>query len=1378
MKKLLLLLLAICVCTSNAQLGVPCGRRESITPGWVVQNVDPVANLDIFSVWANTEFEGSGVLTNDERGVQSSELIVVDIEETTLLGGLIVSWTEDGSFVYRPPRGHRDVIDTVAYTASNGEREVVGTIRFVIQPQGVWWVDNTLSAAGGGDGTSWNPYNRISMINDPYSWTSDGGAADPSTGSDEGDYIRVLFGAAVYGDENVVLKRDQRLLGSGVEFDIGVERVDDPSDFGQASMEHNNGTAIVLAENVRVEGLIVLGASCGVPSLPVDESCVAISGTGLSEPSEFHVLSIVGESGYGVRLVNSSGSWSMPLTVRISEIGAYSIAILGGDLSLRIDASLLSTTSRTYTFGLLQVVDHRDGDIVIGDGVNWAARNVLLSVFDFENMIGSSVSVLASPTTAMEFCNVLSDVYPQSARGITISGTQEETAYTFDGVSAWSMVGCGNSTFDDTFVEAGIYVNGNDDAPDRRRGAVTAYSRWSSVIIQFRPTLQFAGIEYAIYMEMSPASPQSNSSASFQSLVTSVGGAVVFRNLDAWRVTFDRVLSVADTATTNDGDFDRQTMVADVAILSARRSLFQFDSVLSSNARWRGFYIDDTVDTEVRVDDAISVNGYNVARNNGSSISGVHLSDLVGTQVFFDGTLSIVGIASHFDGSHGLSLERVANGSSLVVTGTATVSLAHDCIAIDALERSTVAFLSAVAVSQCGSANQFGHGVRLESTRNFATVTFSSTLSATDVFGYGVLASANSELTTLAFNGAINVERVSQVTGSTDGACIAFPDLIFTSLSISVPITIDTCYQYGLYFEANDALSLDSLTPSFASLSVANVHSDEGEAIGVALRWDDDGIGASLTPLLLAIDGVTSSAGDAFGVLLEATADLSDELGFFVTGSGSISGVSTTDGSSRATGLFVRTDANVNVYQVTLFSVTISDIGASDDAKGVHFFTEGGSVTDHGLTLRDVSVRTVVSSSGSAYGINVEIATGVTVGSEEITVQGALTITDVRATSTAAGFSYTKDTPVTGAASFLDSAGRWNVSRVTGDGAFGVSLDTRAFNDGGDSVNIPELFVTDVHGTTSERGFIANQMSGAFTVSIGSLQVTDMPVASGEDSAAVEFRYNGNGPTVGITSVDISSVDAGFLFSRNGGGVSGLTVTVDAATINSAMAAVTISQSMSGTFTFTDVETFTSASDVVVIAGVSDSNGADLHLALANAQSTAVLNCGDPTCISYAGSGSLSVESLQGSGNVTATFNCGGNEELTLTNITFEGVQVDYNVAPGNSSGVIVPVLGHVSGIEVTDVRFGFETREGTGNATHCIETPNSIWLTLDPFCDNDSNAGYTFDSDARPVPAPICIAPQNTTVDFPSNYDSFDNAGAFNIDSEILILINQDACV
>ncbi len=115
-----------------------------------------------------------------------------------------------GEFTYDPPAGCGLGPDTLTYTVSDGFNMVDGTltINFV---DCIWYVKNNHSS--GGDGTSVNPFNKLS------DGAGDANLDDGEDASSDGEDIFVLFGdgTTTNQDSGITLNNQQRLIGEGVE---------------------------------------------------------------------------------------------------------------------------------------------------------------------------------------------------------------------------------------------------------------------------------------------------------------------------------------------------------------------------------------------------------------------------------------------------------------------------------------------------------------------------------------------------------------------------------------------------------------------------------------------------------------------------------------------------------------------------------------------------------------------------------------------------------------------------------------------------------------------------------------------------------------------------------------------------------------------------------------------------------------------------------------------------------------------------------------------------------------------------------------------------------------------------------------------------------
>ena len=151
----------------------------TLVPGSI--NVSPLANNDAFSAVGNTLLEvGNATAQTGPQTSFAGNLFSNDTEflgdtftlstfDATSANGGQVAVNADGTFTYISAAGFTGD-DTFTYTLTDGDGLTsTATVTITVADQ-VWYVDG--NAAPGGDGTSTNPFNTVTLA-DAQSWAND-----------------------------------------------------------------------------------------------------------------------------------------------------------------------------------------------------------------------------------------------------------------------------------------------------------------------------------------------------------------------------------------------------------------------------------------------------------------------------------------------------------------------------------------------------------------------------------------------------------------------------------------------------------------------------------------------------------------------------------------------------------------------------------------------------------------------------------------------------------------------------------------------------------------------------------------------------------------------------------------------------------------------------------------------------------------------------------------------------------------------------------------------------------------------------------------------------------------------------------------------------
>jgi uncharacterized repeat protein (TIGR01451 family) len=316
---------------TGVQFSEDLSAALTLTPGSL--NSSPLAINDAYTFIGNTPISintANGVLAND-LDVDGDAISLASYDNTSAQGGQ-VNLNTDGSFQYTPPLGYTGV-DTFTYSIQDTHGEQDQALVTLTATQLVWYIDNSASS---GDGSYNQPFNSLSDYN---SAQSSGGSSAPEAG----DFIFIYTGSGPYSG-GITLLDNQRLIGQGVSLQSGgvnpVAGANLPAAGGAPTLT-NNGVVISLAQNNRVQGLVVgnaggsgkglAGANFG--NLTLRDLSINTDGAGLdlntgSLDATVSSIGAASNNNYGLNLQNLSGSLTVSgsTTINGSNFAALHIA--------------------------------------------------------------------------------------------------------------------------------------------------------------------------------------------------------------------------------------------------------------------------------------------------------------------------------------------------------------------------------------------------------------------------------------------------------------------------------------------------------------------------------------------------------------------------------------------------------------------------------------------------------------------------------------------------------------------------------------------------------------------------------------------------------------------------------------------------------------------------------------------------------------------------------------------------------------------------------------------------------------------------------------------------------------------------------------------
>ncbi len=277
--------------------GVPTDDfTYTLTPGGSVGTVQvtvncvadpPMAVADGYTTVGNTELVVAGatptslarvtnatsLLANDSDPIEMGAISVVALGAdvtapftgtTTLTGD--VSINANGSFVYVPPRGVKNTVDTFTYTLGNAVGgQATAVVSITITNDLLWYVHNNPAGealnpadGGGSEGRSNDPFDTLAQ--------ADFNAALSAAG----DFIHVFAGdgTTVGHTAGIELTDNQKLIGHrAATLAVGAVTVQTPGFGNRPKVDHTGGSAGVTVTNrtgVEIRHLEITGDTHGV----------------------------------------------------------------------------------------------------------------------------------------------------------------------------------------------------------------------------------------------------------------------------------------------------------------------------------------------------------------------------------------------------------------------------------------------------------------------------------------------------------------------------------------------------------------------------------------------------------------------------------------------------------------------------------------------------------------------------------------------------------------------------------------------------------------------------------------------------------------------------------------------------------------------------------------------------------------------------------------------------------------------------------------------------------------------------------------------------------------------------------------------------------
>jgi uncharacterized repeat protein (TIGR01451 family) len=315
------------------------GATIDATPALVDDPYETFGNVD-------KSVAAAGLLGNDVEPDRNGAppALVVDTSGSplaTALGGT-AALSADGSFVYSPPVGVGDAVDSFAYTATDNEGNSATAMATILIGPRIWFVDS--SHSGANLGTLANPFQSITAAN----LNGAGGAGDQD---EPGDIIFIFAGAGPYA-VTLELEAGQQLIGEGEGLVLGGQSIVPAGTAPTLTSAAGNG--IILASDNTIRGLEVgntlgvdiVGSNFGTLRL----SNVTLGGTGgalnLSNgalDAAFNSISSTNSTGRGINLDTVTGTFSSGST-SVTDSAQAGIRVVNGGSTYSFGPTTLSST--------------------------------------------------------------------------------------------------------------------------------------------------------------------------------------------------------------------------------------------------------------------------------------------------------------------------------------------------------------------------------------------------------------------------------------------------------------------------------------------------------------------------------------------------------------------------------------------------------------------------------------------------------------------------------------------------------------------------------------------------------------------------------------------------------------------------------------------------------------------------------------------------------------------------------------------------------------------------------------------------------------------------------------------------------------------------
>lgn len=407
----------------------------------------PIAAADAYETFGHvqkTVSAAAGLLANDSDpdtvGVPPELVVTTTGVIATALGGS-ADVDADGAFVYDPPVGIGQAVDTFAYTVADNEGNTTTATAKIHIGRRVWFVDDDADVTAGVDGTGTlaDPFDQLAPL------SGAGGAGDVD---DPGDLIFVHSGLQAGGIE---LEAGQELLGEAEGLVLDGETIVPAG--AAPTLTNAAGHGIVLASGNTIRGLTVgnttgtdvTGSNFGtltVTNVTLNGTGGALNLTNGALAATFNSISSTNSTGRGVNLDTVTGTLTVTGGTSVTDSAQAGIRVLNGGSTYDFGATTLTST---------------------GSGLE--LTNNATSTFTFASLAvttDAGPGLLASSSGTLNIGGASNTIVATGGAGVDVTSTSFGSGATFATVSSSGSSGKGINldTVSGSFVATGGSISG------------------------------------------------------------------------------------------------------------------------------------------------------------------------------------------------------------------------------------------------------------------------------------------------------------------------------------------------------------------------------------------------------------------------------------------------------------------------------------------------------------------------------------------------------------------------------------------------------------------------------------------------------------------------------------------------------------------------------------------------------------------------------------------------------------------------------------------------------------------------------------------------------------------------------------------------------